>query len=243
MLDSHCHLDRYADPQSVARDAVAAGAFVVAVTNLPSHFDLGRPHVARMKRIRLALGLHPLAADRHASEIHRFDVLYPTTSFIGEIGLDFSREGVGTAERQLLTFRHVAQHLARTPKFVTVHSRGAEGELLATLTEYQVSPVVFHWYTGPLGILDEALSAGHSFSINPAMIESDKGRRTIARIPKERVLTESDGPFAKVGGRPAAPQDVQKVEAYLAREWGSAELDVRAVVWRNFRALVPRRAL
>ena len=31
------------------------------------------------------------------------------------------------------------------------------------------------------------------------MIRSDKGQRIIARIPRDRVLTETDGPYVKIG--------------------------------------------
>ena len=75
MLDSHCHLDRYADSRSVATKATHDGVFVIAVTNLPSHFEIGIPHVAKFARVRLALGLHPLAADQHVAEPHHFEEL------------------------------------------------------------------------------------------------------------------------------------------------------------------------
>lgn len=236
MLDAHCHLDRYSDPLVVARKAEAVGAFVVSVTNLPSHFELGRPHVAKMSRVRLALGLHPLAARQHEAEMERFDALFDTTSFIGEVGLDFSRQGKSTKERQLVTFRHVAQRLADTRKFVTVHSRGAEKEVLALLRDAGAAPVALHWYSGPLGVIDDALADGHLFSVNPAMIRSESGRKIIARIPKDRVLTETDGPYVKVSRKPVTPADVLIVERHLADIWQMSELDVRALVWSNFRA-------
>jgi TatD DNase family protein len=212
--------------------------FVVSVTNLPSHYEIGRPHVEKMSRVRLALGLHPLATDHHEAEMELFDALFNATSFIGEVGLDFSRKGKSTKERQLVTFRHVAQRLAHSRKFVTVHSRGAEREVLALLRDAGAAPVVLHWYSGSLGVLDEALADGHLFSVNPAMTRSESGRKIIARIPKERLLTETDGPYVNISGKPAAPVDVRVVERYLAQLWQMSELDVRSLVWSNFRSSV-----
>src|SRR4051794_29887295 len=131
MLDSHCHLDRYPDPFAVAREAERRDTFVVAVTNLPSHFALGLPHARNLKRVRLALGLHPLAVAEHEKELPRFAELLAQTSFVGEVGLDFSREGRSTKEQQTRSFRAVVEHVSRAPKIVSLHSRGAEPVVLA----------------------------------------------------------------------------------------------------------------
>jgi TatD DNase family protein len=127
MLDAHCHLDLYPDPSRTALNADSAGVFVVCVTNLPSAFLAAQPHVRRFKKVRLALGLHPLSADLHTDdELTRFRELVSQTSFIGEVGLDFSREGRGTKDKQLNSFRFVLQCLNKAPKFLTIHSRQAE---------------------------------------------------------------------------------------------------------------------
>jgi Tat protein secretion system quality control protein TatD with DNase activity len=46
-----------------------------------------------------------------------------------------------------------------------------------------------------------AMKRGHFFSINPAMTWSKKGRTIIEQIPRDRALTESDGPFIDVESR------------------------------------------
>jgi len=238
MLDAHCHLDRYDDPKKVAAEAHADGVFVIAVTNLPSHFELGQPHAKLMTGIRLALGLHPLAAEEHERERGKFEQLFSSTSFIGEVGLDFSRGGKATAEVQLKSFRLVAKLSATNAKFMTVHSRGAEQATLAVLREFNHPPVVFHWYTGPLGLIDEAIAAGHYFSVNPAMLASEKGRQIISQLPRNRVLTETDGPFVKLRGKPVRPNAVASVEEYLSETWHINKADVRSNVWSNFRHLL-----
>jgi TatD DNase family protein len=68
MLDTHCHVDLYKQPSAVADRAERAGVFTILVTNLPSAYERSRPYVAQRRRIRLALGLHPLLADQHARE-------------------------------------------------------------------------------------------------------------------------------------------------------------------------------
>ena len=114
------------------------------------------------------------------------------------------------------SFRFVLKVLRGKEKFVTVHSRRAESAVLDMLEEEGRSPVVFHWFSGSTTVLRRALARGHFFSINPAMAGSPNGKKVIAALPPERVLTETDGPFVQVGGRPAVPLDVGLVEDYLA---------------------------
>lgn len=239
MLDAHFHLDRFPHPLLIANEAANRGVFTIAVTNLPSHFRQGLPHVRNLPHVRLALGLHPLAAQEDlSSQRMQFLRLLDSTSFVGEVGLDFSREGIKTRETQVATFRFIAESVAGRKKVISLHSRGAESEVLTTLAEFNIQSVIFHWYSGPLGVLEEAISHGHFFSINPAMIRSASGKRIIERIPPDRILTETDGPYVRVGRSPAHPWDVAVVEAYLGSLWSIGPEDVRKQVSSSFRQML-----
>jgi TatD DNase family protein len=239
MLDAHCHLDLYPDPSQAAVDAEQAGVFVICVTNQPSAFLAAEPHTRRFKKLRLALGLHPLTAALHTDEeLRHFEVLCDKTSYIGEIGLDFSRDGKETRQKQLASFRFALRCLRQQPKFVTIHSRGAEAAVVDTVEQEYSHPVVFHWYSGSQQNLDAAVGCGHFFSVNPAMLMSKKGRDLIERIPSERVLSESDGPFINVRGRAIIPADIRLVEDGLAKLWGGTAASVRSTVANNFRRMM-----
>jgi TatD DNase family protein len=238
MLDCHCHLDLYTEPSAVARRAEAAGVFTVSVTNLPSAYEKCRPHMTRYSRMRPALGLHPLLADQHVSERTSFELFARQTAFIGEVGLDFSSEGRATADLQVESFAFVLRVLAQKPKFVSVHSRRAEVQVLELLKDARRSPVVFHWYSGSLKVLRDAVSDGHYFSVNPAMIRSRNGLKITATLPRDRVLTETDGPFVTIGNRMAEPGDVRLVEEGLARIWKVSPMEARSIVTENFHRLI-----
>jgi len=235
MLDSHCHLDRFQNPETVAAQAAGRGVFIVAMTNLPSHFEAGLHHARQLRRVRLSLGLHPLAAADHARELGAFERCLPSTTFVGEIGLDFSRHGKATAQRQVESFRHIIRLVAGQAKFISLHSRGAETAVLDVLKEHGIVGAVFHWYTGSLRTLDDILQAGHLLSVNPAMILAERGRAVVRRIPRERLLTETDGPHVLVNETPAMPWDVGLVEEFVAQEWECSQADVSRQVWDNFR--------
>jgi len=238
LFDTHCHLDRYPDPAAAATQAERDGVVTIGVTNLPSHFQAGFPHVRKLKRVRLALGLHPLAAGSHRAELPAFRRLLSVTSYVGEIGLDFSKEGAATREEQETSFREVLSALACSPKFVTLHSRRAESRVLELLTEYGVGPVVFHWYTGPHDVLDELILRGHFVSVNPAMVRAATGQAVVSRLPRDRVLTETDGPYVRVGSRPARPADVAVVVEHLSSVWDLTREQVAATLYKNFRSVL-----
>ena len=121
---------------TVARAASERGVFVVSVTNLPSHFERGFAYVRPLRSVRLAL-THPLA-ESHAQELELFDRLLPLTSFVGEVGLDFSRHGKRTQEQQVHTLQHVLQKITQSSKMLTLHSRGAEPDVLRMLRDHGV---------------------------------------------------------------------------------------------------------
>jgi TatD DNase family protein len=185
--------------------------------------------------MHLALGLHPLAARVHARELPEFLRLAPSVRFVGEIGLDFSPAGSGTRELQLRSFQRIAESFSGHSRFVTLHSRGAEIEVLEILQRHSVRPVVFHWFTGSRNALLKLLEAGHFVSVNTAMVNSKKWRELFPLIPKERVLTESDGPHAKCGSRSAEPADIRYVLQWLATQWDIQQHEAESVVSNNFR--------
>jgi TatD related DNase len=92
-------------------------------------------------------------------------------------------------------------------KPLSVHSRRAEADCLDRLAHVGAAAIL-HWYSGPVGQIDRAVAAGLYFSVNPAMLKSKNGQRIVDRIPRERVLTETDGPHTKVGQRIAEPRDI-----------------------------------
>ena len=74
--------------------------------------------------------------------------------------------------------------------------------------------------------------------MNPAMIHSQTGRSLIAAMPRERVVTESDGPFVDINGQPATPWDTDSVLVHLATVWQCSAEDAATTVAKNFHRLV-----
>lgn len=234
-VDTHCHLNLYSDPVQALDESPET--VVVLVTELPSQYRLQAVRFRGDRRVRVALGLHPLrAASASALEVSQLVRQLPNTEYVGEVGLDFSRHGRDTKTAQLRVFDRLLAQPALRNKIVSVHSRGAEAEVIQRLRAATVTAIL-HWYTGPLGLIEEALAAGLYFSINPAMLRSEKGRKIVAAVPSYRALTESDGPFAKSHGHPAGPADMRTLVTELAELWGTNPADIRQQLHDNLAEL------
>lgn len=236
-VDSHCHVDRFDDPQQILADARRAGVVTVFVTEVPSQFQLLSTQLRGIDLVRLALGFHPLARTRDvALEMSLFARLLDRTDYIGEIGLDFSEQGRDTRTQQIDVFERILADRRVTTKVLTVHSRRAEKDTIERLVGAGVSAIL-HWYSGPLELIDRALDGGLYFSINPAMLRSRNGRQIVARLPRERVVTETDGPYTKVLGQPARPSDVPSLVAELATFWEIEAAEARELVFTSMSTL------
>ena len=236
-IDSHCHVSRYADPQAVLQRAAALDVVTVAVTEVPSEFQRLRLRLGNRPLVRLALGVHPLRAGALSPmELALFTELLDQTEYVGEVGLDGSKEGRASLRAQRKIFEHLLHQPRAKQKVFTVHSRGAEAETVACLRQAGVAGIL-HWYSGPLKHIDTALDAGLWFSVNPAMLRSKNGQRIVATLPPDRIVTETDGPYAKTSGRATEPTDIPSVVTGLARVWRDTPEEARARVFRNMAAI------
>ena len=164
LLDSHCHLDMYQKPEKLLEKSQKSDVFIVGVTLKPSHYKMGLPYIRRYKNIRFALGMHPLYIHEHTEiELDIFNSLYDKTSYIGEIGLDFSKEGVKTKQTQIKCFQKILEKIYQQKKYISLHSRKAEKEVLSMLKDYKIQKGIFHWYTGMKSLIPEIIDEGHFF--------------------------------------------------------------------------------
>lgn len=240
-VDAHCHVDLFPRPERLLAETERLGITTIAVTNLPSHFHLGYPHFRRYRRARPAVGLHPLLVTSHtAAERADFLRALPMTSYVGEVGLDGSTHGRAFLDEQRVSFEFVLEALARSPHLVTVHSRGAEAEVLDRAVQHGVRSMIFHWYSGPVGLIDSIVAAGHAFSVNASMLRSASGRRILDKIPPDRLLTESDGPHIKANGAVQDPATIPHLVTQLGEVTGLSPEELAQQIFNNLKTLVPR---
>ena len=69
------------------------------------------------------------------------------------------------------------------------------------------------------------------------MLDTIKGKNLVLKIPKSRILTETDGPFGKFRNGPLMPWDGEIAEKQLAALWGVSHMEVNAQLVDNFKVL------
>lgn len=238
MIDAHCHVDLFKNPDSIVKECDEIGIAVIAVTNCPDHFKVGRPHLVNSKRVRLAVGLHPVLCDHSERTLRDFEDMVEQTSYVGEVGLDFSKDRTTEPATQIKSFEIVLKASSSRTRIVSIHSRHATHDVLDMLKMVTNLRGVFHWYSGPISLLGELQSQGHYISVNTAMLQSYGGRKIVENVERSRVLTESDGPYVGIGKRRARPRDMHLVLGELGKIWSISATEAECVVECNFRKLI-----
>jgi TatD DNase family protein len=240
LIDFHCHLDLYRFPKIAVEDADRSGVYVLCVTTTPKAWTKTLELCANRPRIRTALGLHPELAQERQAELPLFEHFATETKYFGEIGLDGSPQWRSAQPSQVKVFeailRIAADHGGRV---LSIHSRRAVDEVLQSLARHpSAGTPILHWFSGSQAQLRRAIDAGCWFSCGPAMLRSEGGKALAGRLPRNRVLTETDGPFAMDGSRPLQPNDAWKAVAMLADIWGVSNGEVEVTLRDNLRSLV-----
>ncbi|MGI9487359.1 MAG: Qat anti-phage system TatD family nuclease QatD [Geminicoccaceae bacterium] len=244
MIDLHCHLDLYPEPNVLIAECVKRRLYVLSVTTVPSAFEGTAALITPDGRIRTALGLHPELAAARAHELPLFERLLPLTRYVGEIGLDGSRDHRETLDTQQGVFADVLRICARAGgKVLSIHSRRASGIVLDALeAEPTAGKTILHWYLGSAKQVARAVEMGCWFSIGPQMLVSKRGRVAVASMPKDRVVPESDGPFGLVDGRPVLPWEAWTIVPKLAELWCEPIDSVVYLLERSFKSLLSGHA-
>jgi TatD DNase family protein len=239
LIDTHCHVDLYPDPNTVIAEIEAARVYTVALTNTPSVFPMTEALVAGKRFIRPALGLHPELAHERAGELPLFESYLGRTNYVGEVGLDYVTHDESNRAAQRRVFERILDLCdSAGNKVLTVHSRRAVHDVVAAIPHDFNSKLILHWYSGPLKMLKQAIDKGCYFSVNLAMTRADKARKLFHEIPLDRLLTESDGPFVQFNQTAIRPIHMDSVIQKIATELCLPASDIRCKIYANFHRLL-----
>lgn len=241
-VDFHCHLDLYPDHQAAVARAEAARIYTLTVTTTPKAWSRNHELTRNTRYIRAALGLHPQLVAERAGELPLWERHLPETRYVGEVGLDAGPRFYKSLDVQRQVFQRVLERCAEAGgKILTVHSVRSAPAVLEMIEAHlppERGTVVLHWFTGSKSDARRAAALGCYFSINAEMTRTDRGRDLIRSLPRDRILTETDGPFTQVEGRPSEPSDVLDVIAGIGASIGlPADVAAKAVL-SNLRSLL-----
>jgi TatD DNase family protein len=241
MIDFHCHLDLYPKAMSILPTVAARNTFTLVVTTSPRAWQATSRMFAGYDNINVAVGMHPEVVNSKVGERALLLSSISEARFVGEVGLDGGapqhHESMALQESIL---RDVLTECERVGgRILSIHSRNAASRVL-DLVEQQcrLSVPVLHWFSGSVSELHRAIALGCWFSVGPAMLRGAKGRTILKELPMDRVLPETDGPFARNGTIPLMPWEAINIADAAASSWGTSKDSVCLQMKRNLSALL-----
>ena len=237
LIDTHVHLDMIADVQGAVEKAGAL--------NITGIVAMGMNIGSNQKTLELAqvfpgvvlpaIGYHPWAiVEKDIEATIRFvDDHLKNCIALGEVGLDYKIKIKKTIQQQV--FEALLELAAKHDKPVNVHSRYSFERAHAMLREAGIEKAVFHWYSGPLDILDRILASGYFISATPALAYSERHRAAVERAPLNQILIETDAP-EQYQGESSEPATLLKSLAELSGLKKLPEEEIARVTTRNAEA-------
>ena len=241
-VDFHCHLDLYSDHAAAVRDREDKQVFTLAVTTTPKAFPRNRDLCEGLDYVRAAVGLHPQLVGDRAHELSDWKEYEASTRYVGEVGLDAGRWFYPTFDRQKEIFAEILATCAlRGNKILSVHSVRCAKVVLDTIEAKLPKgkgSVVLHWFTGSPSEARRAVEMGCFFSVNERMFDTERSRKLVRSLPRSRILTETDGPFAERTEAPTRPMGVDQAVDGLATAFELEKEGMRELIVKNLKDLV-----
>lgn len=222
-FDAHAHMSFAPDVASFASWFTErfAGAFSTTVS--PADYRSAQQALASFPKIKVGVGAHPwwVAQGKISDEDKALlPGLVASARYIGEVGLDFGKNGLAksifatdeqTKQAQIEVLRTIFAAAKKSPapsviegagetkdgRVFSFHAvRGAD-VIMDMLEEYELledNTIIFHWFSGSSAQLKRARDLGCFFSVNAFMLQTKRGREYAKAIPLDRLLIETDLP-------------------------------------------------
>ncbi|PLY05099.1 MAG: hydrolase TatD [Arcobacter sp.] len=208
IIDTHIHLDNkqyYEDIDLVIERALENGVkgFLIPgadFNDLPQAINLAEKY----DEVFFAVGIHPYDIEQYDETIMEKYVNHPKCIAIGECGLDYFRlpedekEKKENIAKQKEVFISQIEFAKKVKKPLIVHIRDASNDSRQILMDYNAKEVggVLHCYNASEHLL---VLAEHNFYFGIGGVITFKNAKklveVLAKIPKEKLLIETDGPY------------------------------------------------
>jgi TatD DNase family protein len=234
LIDGHVHLSDMEDPGRAVEKALKAG--VTRMVAVSMSLDSCRKTLSLSERfpdhVFPAIGYHPWSITEEnvegtlvfiAGNLHRCVAL-------GEVGLDYKVKVKKKLQRGV--FSKLLSLAVQVNKPVIIHSRFSYQRTYEMAVEAGIEKAVFHWYSGPVEILDKIIASGFYVSATPALAYSPHHQAAMAQAPAERILIETDAPV-QYGDRFSEPADLRETLYHLSRIKNIPEDQLAAIVTKN----------
>jgi TatD DNase family protein len=234
LIDGHVHLSDIEPSERAVENAVKAG--VKRMVAVSMNLDSCRKTLALADRfpgiVLPAIGYHPWSI---TSEDVEDTLIFITQNIhrcvaLGEVGLDYKVKVKKILQKAV--FSKLLSLAVQINKPVIIHSRFSYQRTYEMAMDAGVEKAVFHWYSGPVDILDNIIASEFFVSATPALAYSPHHQAAMARAPLERILIETDAPV-KYGDRFSEPADLKETLFHLSKIKKIPEDKLAGIVTKN----------
>lgn len=249
LIDTHTHLDFPdfdEDRARVLAEARALGVEKLVILGV-EHGNWQRlwDQVLAHDGLYAAFGLHPVYLDSHRPQhlqvleqwlekLHGHEKLCA----VGEFGLDYYLAELDR-ERQQVLFEAQLGLAARFELPVLLHVRRAHAQVIATLKRFKLQRAgIIHAFAGSFEEAREYIKLGFKLGLGGAATwpQALRLRKTVARLPLESVVLETDAPDmapAMYPGLRNSPEHLPQIAQVLAELMGVAPEQLAAASSRT----------
>ena len=210
-VDTHCHLDNIYDFTKTSHDVTLdefgkdwEPGFSGLITVFSESFEATLEFLNKGDpRIHGALGIHPHDASKYTDELEATlerHLQHPQIVALGEIGLDYHYDN-SPRDIQKQVFARQIKLAVKLNLPIVIHTREAEDDTIEIIKENMPKEHKFHvhCYTDswklPEFVLANYPNSFFGFTGVLTFKKSEDIRDVCSKIPMDRLLSETDGPF------------------------------------------------
>ncbi len=196
VIDAHAHLDELPDAPADIENARKQGVVAIA--------GVGMDRTSNERILQLAgefpgyvipcIGLHPWNLDERKidDELSFIDDNLVRCAALGEVGLDYKAKAKKPFQKRV--FKDLLGLAKKFGKPAITHSRYSHETTYNMVVESGIEKAIFHWYSGPLDVLDRIVANGFFVSVTPALAYSAMHREAARHTPLDNLILETDCP-------------------------------------------------
>ena len=240
LVDSHCHLNYLEDPDDSVLRATRSGissmlCVCVNEGTAKDVMELSKRH----ENVYASLGCHPESAGEDLNWLRESEDCAEAIA-IGEVGLDYKSKVIEDVRHvQLESFEYQMALASDLSKPVIIHTREAEEDTIAVLSNFPRARGVLHCFTESQRLAEYALSRGFSISFSGIVTfpSAENVREVASMVPRDRLLIETDAPWLSpvpFRGKSNEPSFLVETAKFLAGHLKMDFQELCAVTSRNF---------
>jgi TatD DNase family protein len=245
LIDAHSHLNLYLykrfgnNINSIIEEIDKFKILTISNSLDMTSFKINKKIAKLSDYIIPTFGIHPWTANRYVNKTESIKKMIHKNMFIGEIGLDYYFvKDINKYPAQRRIFKLFLSECQ--DKIISLHTKGAETDVLDLLETYGNKKVIIHWYQGDLKILKEMIKLGCYFTVGAQINNSDHIREIARTIPINKILTETDNPGGPnwLYGKKGLPILIKDVVSGLSLVRNKTPEQIKNQVQQNFNELI-----